>query len=174
MQWKMRNIRSSRYDTKNKRNSWNNHTIHIFIHSMSITYISVALSKLSTIQIGSKHTDNHDITRSFVIKGTGDSHLVYKKNVRDIRGHLTRRGSIMHAGSLSLDGATPTAASLLTNFPCNTLFEWRKTPGKISGESFRKALKQARCASAVHYARGAVMEAHTHTARNFVIKVGMN
>lgn len=90
---------------------------------MSITYISLALSKLSTIQIGSKHTDNHDITRSFVIKGTGDSHLVYKENVRDIRGHLTRRGSITHAGSLSLDGATPTAASLLTNFPCNTLFE---------------------------------------------------
>lgn len=162
MQWKMRNIRSSRYDTKNKRNSWKNHTIHIFIHSMSITYISVALSKLSTIQIGSKHTDNHDITRSFVIKGTGDSHLVYKENVRDIRGHLTRRGSIMHAGSLSLDGATPTAASLLTNFPCNTLFEWRN-----AGKNFRRKFSESvetgqmrvRCALCTGRSHGST---HTH------------
>lgn len=162
MQWKMRNIRSSRYDTKNKRNSWNNHTIHIFIHSMSITYISVALSKLSTIQIGSKHTDNHDITRSFVIKGTGDSHLVYKENVRDIRGHLTRRGSIMHAGSLSLDGATPTAASLLTNFPRNTLFEWRN-----AGQNFRRKFSESvetgqmrvRCALCTGRSHGST---HTH------------
>lgn len=162
MQWKMRNIRSSRYDTKNKRNSWKNHTIHIFIHSMSITYISVALSKLSTIQIGSKHTDNHDITRSFVIKGTGDSHLVYKENVRDIRGHLTRRGSIMHAGSLSLDGATPTAASLLTNFPRNTLFEWRN-----AGQNFRRKFSESvetgqmrvRCALCTGRSHGST---HTH------------
>lgn len=162
MQWKMRNIRSSRYDTKNKRNSWNNHTIHIFIHSMSITYISLALSKLSTIQIGSKHTDNHDITRSFVIKGTGDSHLVYKENIRDIRGHLTRRGSIMHAGSLSLDGATPTAASLLTNFPCNTLFEWRN-----AGQNFRRKFSESvetgqmrvRCALCTGRSHGST---HTH------------
>ena len=162
MQWKMRNIRSSRYDTKNKRNSWNNHTIHIFIHSMSITYISVALSKLSTIQIGSKHTDNHDITRSFVIKGTGDSHLVYKENIRDIRGHLTRRGSIMHAGSLSLDGATPTAASLLTNFPRNTLFEWRN-----AGQNFRRKFSESvetgqmrvRCALCTGRSHGST---HTH------------
>lgn len=153
---------SSRYDTKNKRNSWKNHTIHIFIHSMSITYISVALSKLSTIQIGSKHTDNHDITRSFVIKGTGDSHLVYKENVRDIRGHLTRRGSIMHAGSLSLDGATPTAASLLTNFPCNTLFEWRN-----AGKNFRRKFSESvetgqmrvRCALCTGRSHGST---HTH------------
>lgn len=153
---------SSRYDTKNKRNSWKNHTIHIFIHSMSITYISVALSKLSTIQIGSKHTDNHDITRSFVIKGTGDSHLVYKENVRDIRGHLTRRGSIMHAGSLSLDGATPTAASLLTNFPRNTLFEWRN-----AGQNFRRKFSESvetgqmrvRCALCTGRSHGST---HTH------------
>lgn len=153
---------SSRYDTKNKRNSWKNHTIHIFIHSMSITYISLALSKLSTIQIGSKHTDNHDITRSFVIKGTGDSHLVYKENVRDIRGHLTRRGSIMHAGSLSLDGATPTAASLLTNFPRNTLFEWRN-----AGQNFRRKFSESvetgqmrvRCALCTGRSHGST---HTH------------
>lgn len=159
MQWKMRNIRSSRYDTKNKRNSWKNHTIHIFIHSMSITYISVALSKLSTIQIGSKHTDNHDITRSFVIKGTGDSHLVYKENVRDIRGHLTRRGSIMHAGSLSLDGATPTAASLLTNFPCNTLFEWRQNFRRKFSESVETGQMRVRCALCTGRSHGST---HTH------------
>lgn len=87
MQWKMRNIRSSRYDTKNKRNSWKNHTIHIFIHSMSITYISVALSKLSTIQIGSKHTDNHDIPRASSLS---------KEQV--IRTLFTKKTSVIFAG----------------------------------------------------------------------------
>lgn len=126
-------------------------------------YISLALSKLSTIQIVTKtHTDNHDPTRSFVIKGTGDSHLVYKENVRDIRGHLTRRGSITHAGSLSLDGATPTAASLLTNFPCNTLFEWRN-----AGQNFRRKFSESvetgqmrvRCALCTGRSHGST---HTH------------
>lgn len=102
-------------------------------------------------------------------------HTVFteKTAVYDIHAIYPRRGSIMYARSLSLDGATPTAASLLTNFPCNVIRmeERRKTvPGRNFRQKFSVETGQMRVLCIMHE-RGAVV---AHTARNFVIKVGMN